>query len=298
MKSNIVVIEILKGLPASGKSSYAKEEVAKSPSTVIRINKDDLRQMFFGSHFSKKNENFVLEMRDSAIRNAIKMGYSCIIVDDTNLHPKHEEQIRYISDSYSNVEVMINDSFCDVSVEECLSRDKKRENSVGYKIIMNMFNSFLKDRFRIEQDKSLPRAIICDVDGTLALHKNRTAFEYHKCLTDEPNKPVVELLESLQKTHPNYTTIILTGRENVEYSTTNVENLTSAWLERNGIEYDYLLIRGEGDHRKDSILKQEMFLDYIHRDYYVEYIIDDRKQVIDMWRSLGLNVIDVAGNIF
>jgi len=50
---------ILKGLPASGKSTYAKELVAKG--NWKRINKDDLRAMLDCSKWSKANEKFVLQ---------------------------------------------------------------------------------------------------------------------------------------------------------------------------------------------------------------------------------------------
>ncbi|MFN5657022.1 MAG: AAA family ATPase, partial [Pseudanabaena sp.] len=50
------------GLPASGKSTWAKEKVNKSPNIIKRVNKDELRAMLDNSYFSKGNEKFVLDI--------------------------------------------------------------------------------------------------------------------------------------------------------------------------------------------------------------------------------------------
>ncbi len=84
---------ILKGLPASGKSTWAKQRLAAEPGAYKRINKDELRAMLDDSHWSKGNERFVLRLRDHLIVAALEDGKH-VIVDDTNLHPKHEQQIR------------------------------------------------------------------------------------------------------------------------------------------------------------------------------------------------------------
>ncbi len=52
---------MLKGLPASGKSTYARKLVADSQSHKRkwkRANKDDLRAMIDDSNWSKTNEKF------------------------------------------------------------------------------------------------------------------------------------------------------------------------------------------------------------------------------------------------
>lgn len=57
-------------------------------------------------------------------------------------------------------------------------------------------------------------------------------------------------------------------------------------------------MRPEGDIRKDSIVKREIFENYI-RDYYnIQFVLDDRNQVVEMWRSLGLKCLQVAEGDF
>lgn len=57
-------------------------------------------------------------------------------------------------------------------------------------------------------------------------------------------------------------------------------------------------MRPEGDIRKDSIVKREIFENYI-RDYYnIQFVLDDRNQVVEMWRSLGLKCLQVQEGDF
>lgn len=76
------------GLPASGKSTWAKEQVGVKDSTWKRINKDDLRTMINGGVWSKGNETAVVAARDAMIRTFLSQGYS-VIVDDTNVQDVH-----------------------------------------------------------------------------------------------------------------------------------------------------------------------------------------------------------------
>jgi hypothetical protein len=53
-------------------------------------------------------------------------------------------------------------------------------------------------------------------------------------------------------------------------------------------------MRGHRDQRKDSIIKRELFDGHVRGRFYVEAVIDDRNQVVDMWRrELGLTCLQV-----
>src|SRR5690348_7760173 len=82
-----------KGLPGSGKSTWAKQIVSENPGAVKRVNKDDLRSMVDGGKWSKANETFVLLVRDQIVDAALSSGKS-VIVDDTNFAPRHETALR------------------------------------------------------------------------------------------------------------------------------------------------------------------------------------------------------------
>lgn len=85
--------------------------------------------------------------------------------------------------------------------------------------------------------------------------------------------------------------IILSGRAD------KVREQTVQWLTKHGMhrpyEYHELIMRKGGDYRPDEIIKPEMLMEYLdaHPGCEVEFIVDDRQRVVDMWRSKGYNVL-------
>ena len=301
-------VTILKGLPASNKSGWAKEQVAKSNCSIKRVNKDDLRSMLDSSKHSKGNESYVLQLRDHIILTALDLGKS-VIVDDTNFNPVHEERIRELVSGYNegmygnepliNNKVQVEVKFFDVSPEECIKRDLKRPNSVGAKVIWNMYNEYLKpEAEKVEplvQDKKLPRVIIVDLDGTVALKGDRDIFDYTKVDQDIPNKLVIKVVENYLSYGQGNKVIFLSGRED------NCFEKTKIWIKDNIQLMDIeslLLMRKTGDNRNDAIVKKEIFDTHIKDKFYVEFILDDRNRVVDMWRKMGLICLQVAEGNF
>lgn len=276
---------ILKGLPASGKSTYAKKLIDENVGAYKRVNKDDIRAMLDNGKWSKDNEKFVLNVRDQLILLALDNGKH-IIVDDTNLATKHEARIRQLVKGKARVEVV---KF-DVDLEECIKRDLKRVNSVGEKIIRGMYEQFLKPKIEAYQGSdNNPSAYIFDIDGTLATMKDRSPYDWHKIDQDELNVTVRHQLRALQD--QGNLIIIFTGRDGV------CEAETKEWLKYNEISYDHFDIRPEGNTEKDSIVKKRMF-DKIKDKYNIIAVFDDRDQVVEMWRELGLTCFQVAKGDF
>lgn len=276
---------ILKGLPASGKSTWAKKQVDDNPGVYKRINKDDLRAMLDSGRWSKANENLILKIRNGIILESLSSGFH-VIVDDTNLAEKHITTITQLVKGKAEVEV----KEFECEVEECIKRDLKRLNSVGEQVIRNMYNQFLKPK----TDKYLPpngkrQAVIFDIDGTLAIMKDRTPFEWDKVGQDLPNEPVLSAYSAFKDT--SFVIIVFSGRDAC------CRKQTEEWLSENDVKYDYLDMRPEGDTRKDSIVKKEMF-DKIKDEYNIIGVFDDRDQVVEMWRSLGLTCFQVADGNF
>ncbi len=298
-------VTILKGLPASNKTGWAKDQVAKSNGSIKRINKDDLRAMLDSSKYSKGNESYILQLRDHIILTALDLGKS-VIVDDTNFHFSHEERIRELVSGFNegmygnepliNNKVQVEVKFFDVSPEECIKRDLKRPNSVGAKVIWDMYNKYLKPELEkvepLKQDSSLPHAVICDLDGTLALMNGRSPYDYDKCDTDLVNETIRNIV--WQTTGLTNHLIFISGRED------SCKEKTIKWLkEKVQIHRTYdLHMRKTGDNRKDSIIKREIFDREIKDKYYVEFILDDRNQIVDMWREMGLTCLQVAEGNF
>ena len=278
-------ILILKGLPASGKSTWAKELVAVNHNWV-RVNKDDLRAMMNGGVFSGKLEKHIVRTERELVENALKLGKN-VIVDDTNFNPNHEIFFRALAYQYSaEVEV----KFFDTPLAMCISRDNKRPNGVGETVIRRMYDQYLKPKPAIyERDESLPKAIICDIDGTLAHMKDRNPYDWKRVGEDEVDPVIKNLLDSLRE---EYVIFLVSGRSEA------CREETEKWLTENDISYDMLFMRPEDDVRKDSTLKRELFENYIRLHYNVEFVLDDRNQVVEMWRSLGLKCLQVAEGDF
>ena len=285
-------ILILRGLPASGKSTYAKNLLTQNPHTWKRLNKDELRAMLDNSVHSKTNEKFIENVRDMMLVEALKEGKN-VVVDDTNLSERPVERIKqivqqYMKDSGETVDIEIRD--IETSLEECLERDKKREKKVGEKVIMKMYKQhILKDErgpHYQEQDDTLPAAILCDLDGTLAILHDRSPFDAKRCETDLLNIPVAEILKTYHE--KGVKIILMSGRED------NAKIQTMNWLSYNRIPYNALYMRTSGDIRKDAIVKKELYEKYIKEQFFVQFVLDDRNQVVDLWRlDLGLLCLQV-----
>ena len=278
------VLFMTKGLPGSGKSTWAKQMVEDC--AFKRVNKDDLRDMLDCGKWSKKNEKFVLELRDAIVYECLENGIS-VIVDDTNLHEKHEKRLRGLAEML-NADFQIKD-FTDVPLKTCIERDLKRNRSVGKDVIVNMHRQFLmkkEEAKKPEYNPELPDCIIVDIDGTLAINDgHRKFYEWDKVYGDKVNKPIADLVNA----YDMYAKVVVfSGRDGV-----CIEE-SRRWLQDNGIKFDELYQRTAGDNRKDFIIKKELYEQYVQGKYNVLFVLDDRDQVVDLWRNeFGLTCLQV-----
>jgi predicted kinase len=278
---------LTKGLPASGKTTWAKQLMAEHKGQYHRVNKDDLRAMLNNSVWSKRNEAHIIRVRDLIIMDSLA-GECSVIVDDTNLHPKHEEHIRELV--AGKAEVVIQD-FTDVPLEVCLERDKHRPNYVGEKVITDMYLQYLAPKIEsVLYDPTLRNAVLCDLDGTLALPQGRNPYDASKCEQDKLDTVLALMLEKWQG--ENTDIILVSGRMDTW------KEETIRWLTEHRIAYDHLHMRKGGDMRRDSIVKNEIYEEYIKGKYNVLFVLDDRSQVVRLWRSLGLKCLQVAPGEF
>jgi predicted kinase len=283
-----------KGLPGSGKSTWSKN-VCTHLKGYLRVNKDEIR-LDLQEDWSSELEKRVITIRNSAIVSALKSGMS-VISDDCNLALKHEKVLRAIAQQ-CGAEFEVNDSFLKVPIEECIKRDALREGKsrVGEKVIRDMYDQFLKPREpKIEpyiDDPTLPEAIICDLDGTVCLMAGkRGPFDYTKCNGDLPNKPVIEVVRAMSSC--GYSIIYMSGRED------SCMEMTRQWLRDNNCPSPTgLFMRKSGDYRKDALVKGELLEQHVRGRFNVLFCLDDRQQVVDFYRSLGLTVFQVAPGKF
>lgn len=261
---------------------WSNDILRKHFNSYKRINKDDLRKMLDDGQHSRSAEGFVLKVRNSLILQALDAGKN-VIVDDTNLNPIHERDIRTLVKGKAEVEI---EDFTHVAVEVCIANDLTRPKSVGQKVIRGMYNQYLhEDVEKIQRDIKLPDVVICDLDGTLSLMNGRDPYDASTCNDDILNEPVYEVIQ-------RENVILLSGRSN------KYRPQTEEFLAKYGVKYWGLYMRAEEDMRKDCTVKQELYENHIKGKYNVKFIFEDRNQVVDMWRSLGLAVFQVADGDF
>lgn len=138
---------------------------------------------------------------------------------------------------------------------------------------------------------TLPRAVIFDIDGTLALRGDRDPYAWDQVGQDHPNTAVVELAHTLIVAN-RHVLVVVSGRDEV------CRPQTEKWLTDHEIFYDVLLMRPRKDNRKDSIIKRELYEQHIAGRYDVAFTVDDRQQVVDTWREMGLTCMQVAPGQF
>lgn len=137
---------VLRGLPASGKSTYARALMADYPAgSVLRINNDELSLAMFGSAYGggANTAQLLGKLRANLVRLAFRNHYSLVIVDNTNLVPKGVNKLRALADECGAL-FEIDETFLDVPLAVCLERNAGRENPVPEKVIIEMSRSLDK----------------------------------------------------------------------------------------------------------------------------------------------------------
>lgn len=301
---------ITRGLPASGKTTWAKDWVAKNVHGRTRVNRDDLRAMIHNGEYVKGvTEQTILKARDVLIASFLRRGLD-VVCDDTNLPSGTVRDLMKIAAS-TGAEVEIVD-MTDVPLETCIERDAKRYDGanpracVGEQVIRDMDARYLHGKLPLPVPVLAPKAVqavepyvakpgtrkavLVDIDGTVALLNGRSPYDETRVHEDKPNPRVVELVHLLA--YAGHYLIFMSGRSS------GCLDATVEWLDERGFTNYELHMRNVSDTRKDAVVKLELFNEHVRDSFDVRLALDDRDQVVELWRSLGLTCLQVAPGDF
>ena len=257
----------------------------------MRLCRDDFRTMHFTwSNLPDRGEQLITEMMEQSIEALLRKRCN-VLIDAT--HCKTEYLNRYINrfGHLADISFKIFETDKKILIERCDKRYRETGKFIPHRVITRYVEELneLKETFDfsprplvdkrvqvIEQDTALPKAIICDLDGTLALLNGRNPFNASTCVNDGLNTPVAEILKTFAE--KGYHVLLVSGREDC------YREQTLAFLDKHAIPYHELLMRKSKDYRQDGIIKKEIYRREIEGKYYIEFILDDRTQVVDVWR--------------
>ena len=282
------------GLPGSGKTKYATQLLFHN-NNWLRINWDEMRKArgMDLRKFDRKSEEEMQKFSFEWAEIAGRRG-SDVIVDNTNLSENTRNKWKGVAEragmDYTEVRM-------DTPLAECIDRDQNRPDSVGRAVIERM--ALFADLITFRREE---RLVLVDMDGTLADCGHRRKyisngnhewdkFEGEAILQDLPHWGIIHLVKMLSD--QGYVVLVVSGR-----SIDRAGKHTVQWLRNYHLDFNYrhIFMRQGGDHRQDYIVKQEI-LDKLPKDQ-ISYVLDDRNQVVEMWRRNGLTCLQVADGNF
>ena len=305
-------IVFLRGIPGSGKSTYARDLVTREGYT--RVNLDAIRAML-GLEYSPEAEKMAKQVHDSVVLRAMKAGHD-VVIDNTHINDATPKSvITMLWENGLDVEYDLVD--IQESLEECVRRNQERARrpskndsaEVPYEVITRMHSQLEGRRkagnlWTIEGITSklpkiekyvpnyrLPVAVVIDIDGTLAEH-HRSPYDYDQLATDGIYDDVSFVIDAIAASGQREMIILCSGRPD------DYREATEGWLDEASIPYDHLFMRASGDDRRDSVIKLEIFNREIRDKYNVLFCIDDRDRVVSLYRALGLRCWQVAEGAF
>jgi len=295
---------ILIGVPGSGKSTFARQFLKSNPG-YVKLSRDEFRHMLADKWYpGEEIEDLVSANIDAATFAALRHGYN-VLLDNTHCNLKTLKET--ITKFGKDARIVLKVIGAELSIKEIKAQNLQRDKVVPEDVIDKMYKGFKSvltakaDLLKLitetatpkgtivvgEQNPNLPKAIIVDIDGTVAhMGDHRGPYDWLKVDLDDPDENVLNIVRTLSLF---YKVIFLSGRDG------SARKKTEAWLGvYYGQEYEQLLMRPTNDFRKDNIIKKEIYHQHIKDKYYIEAVFDDRDQVVNMWREeLGLKCLQV-----
>jgi predicted kinase len=273
------------GIPNSGKTTWAERMVDTGVAgRVVNVNRDDLRLEMFDRKKSDKgkwkHEAEVVAERNRRIEEALAQGKT-VISSDTNFSAHHMEYFKQLAKKHGAV---FEKKYFYIPVSEAEERDAKRPDGVGPKVIRRFWRDHIIQEY--EWREGLTEVILCDLDGTIARAVDRDIFQEQHVERDEYIETVGTAVQLMAK-HYGAKLFITSGRHE------GCKDATERWLKKHNFKYDAIYMRPnpitKGHEPADYLVKQKFF-DEINPSYNIRCVFDDRMQICDLWRELGIQV--------
>ena len=142
----------------------------------------------------------------------------------------------------------------------------------------------------------MSKIVLCDIDGTIANNDHRQHYLkgkkdwdgfFSELINDEPIFPIINKV--IEEHNAGKNIIFLTGRPE------RYRKSTILWLKRY-FNFDLeILMRKDTDRRDKLITKKEMFEQNFDKEH-IELIIDNDKDLLNMWREMNIATIDANKN--
>lgn len=297
-------LTILRGISGSGKSTWARGQNA------VVISRDDLRVAIYktaGPEYYevdrkvlREREDYISVLEQTAIKQALLSGKD-VVSDNTHTMMKYVNRVAKIGWSVgADVELKVFDVRLPVAIAAVKHRAAMGGLDVPEDAIKRQHDQFQGSKNHVlipppavkpySGTPGKPVSFLFDLDGT-AYHMGDKRGPYdHNVDVDDPDEIVQEIVGALSLV--GYTPIAMSGR--VEATRENTEFA----LNRDGVPYEHLFMRKDGDMRSDNIVKAELFDEHVRDNFDVKFVLDDRNQVVDMWRSMGLKCLQVEPGDF
>lgn len=136
----MVELIVMRGLPGSGKTTWAEREQEASTGKVVIVSRDDLREKLFRAEgvLRRNQEDFISVVEEHMVTLALLSGFT-VIVDSTNLRSEYVQRWRSLARTRG---VPIRTVSMKTPVERCIDRDAERGarggRSVGAEVIRRM----------------------------------------------------------------------------------------------------------------------------------------------------------------
>jgi len=283
------------GCSCSGKSTWASNENNNISGFTDYISSDSIRKELFGDENNQSNGKLVFDTLYSRVVKSLQLDKTPI-VDATHYNPKNRIGLESVA---KQNDALIEWHYFPVSLNEACERNSNRERKAPEDIIKRQWLGLTlpegnKVVWHGETNKvslgSYEKFIICDLDGTIANRvTDRSPYDGDRVFEDEANQALLVVLGKMDS--PQYKIIFFSAREDVGIC----RDETIRFLEvKCGIENPHLILRDTKDHRKDSLVKYEMFMKNITDKENVLLWFDDRDQVVEMVRNrLGVPCFQV-----